>query len=296
MPDDLEPLLYWCHERESIRARKLDGMAAPWTTDPILATYRFCNLHRRNDRVSAWLLKNVLIEKNIKYDLRSFLMFAAWCRWVNWPPTIKAVLDAGLYPKKRIDWKKIGKLVDQLGKSGKVWTGAYMIRAPKKGQKKGRFVAETVVGKNFKAMLPKIVALLAEDTKSYQEIWAVLQTIDGYGSFMAGQIAGDLTYTPLLRTAIDLQSWAPMGPGSIRGFNRIIGNSRINQKPSEELWSQKLIEWRAAIIERLGPEYEDLTTLDVQNSLCEISKYLAVKTNTGRMRARYRTHSEFYTL
>lgn len=294
MPDEnLDKLLYWCEQRECMRLAKLVGSPPPYVDDPILSKYRFCNLHRRDDRVSKWLIANVLTEDNIDYDLKSFLMFSAWCRWVNWPPTIKAVMEAGFYPKKRIDWKRLGKFVDDLGKKGKVWTGAYMIRAPKKaGAKKGKYVSEVVVGTNFKAMLPAIIGLLAGDGEqpSYQDVWRKLQEIDGYGSFMSGQIAGDWTYTGLLNQAADLQSFAPMGPGSVRGFNRVMGFTPIGKRPSQALWEQKLIEWRAAIIERLGDGYSDLTALDVQNALCECDKYLRVLSGEGRPRAYYVSH------
>lgn len=294
----IEDLIYWCREREEIRKRKLAGRPAPWTDDPILTRYRFCNVHRRDDRVSTWLRENVLTEQNIEYNLRSFLMFSALARWLNWPPTIKAIMDAGLYPRKRVDWVKIGKLIDTLGKKQKVWTGAYMIRAPKKaGMKKGKFVSEVVVGKNFGAMVPRLIKglqQLTEPAPTYQGTWVTLQEIDGYGSFMAGQIAGDWTYTSLLGRAPDLNTFAPMGPGSVRGFNRMMGNEKINKRPPEDLWLQKLGEWRAQVIEALGPEYADLTALDIQNTLCETDKLLRVRNEEGRPRANYRTHAEEY--
>src|SRR6266567_8711286 len=103
------------YEREQIRLRKAVGQSPPWTDDPILNTYRFCNIRRRHDRVSQWLIKNVLLEYLIKEDLQMFLEFSAFCRWVNWPPTIKAIIDdAKLYDlsKKKLDWKSIGNFVD----------------------------------------------------------------------------------------------------------------------------------------------------------------------------------------
>jgi hypothetical protein len=293
MSENLEPLLYWVHERESIRLKRVAGLSEPWTVDEILAKYRFCNVRRCDDRVSSWLIANVLTSANMKKaGLSNFLMFSAWCRWVNWPPTIKAVMAAGLFPCRVIDWKKIGQLTDQIARKEKAWTGAYMIRAPKKkGAKKGKFVAEVVVGKNLKAVLPKLLSLLKRNDRTYRAVWELLQTVDGYGSFMAGQIAGDWTYTTLLNCASDLKTFAPMGPGSIRGFNRIMGIKPIAKKPSEELWLAKLQEWRAAVIERLGGGvYESLTALDVQNCLCEGDKWLRVKNEEGRPRANYKPH------
>ena len=54
--------LYWYFacERQNIFWKKLNGEEAPWTDDEILKTYKFCNSYRVNDRVSQYLLKNVV--------------------------------------------------------------------------------------------------------------------------------------------------------------------------------------------------------------------------------------------
>jgi hypothetical protein len=295
MPDNLKPLLYWVKERESIRKRREAGRPAPWTKDPILATYRFCNIKRQDDRVSRWLRTNVLTPGNLEeWGLERFLMFSAWCRWCNWPPTVDAVLSARVFHP--INWKQVGQITDRIAQTEKAWTGAYMIRAPKKkGAKKGKYVAEVVVGKNLKAVLPELVRYFTEvppTDRSYKAVHAILRRADGYGSFMAGQIAGDWTYTPLLNQAFDLKTWAPMGPGSVRGFNRIMQNpGKLSKRPPEALWLEKLVNWRAAIVKKLGPEYEDLTAMDTQNICCEVDKHLRVKNGEGRPRARYQPHT-----
>lgn len=295
MPENIKPLLYFVKEREAIRIKKEAGQEPPpYTSDPILATFRFCNVHRRNDKVSQWILNNALTRGNrINYPLENFLMFAALCRWINWPPTIKAIMDAGLYPQKTVDWKKIGRLLDKRGETEKVWTGAYMIRAPgEKGAKKGSFVATEVIGKHYKRAIPGIVIQITEGA-TFQGVWKAIREAQNFGSFMAGQVAGDLTYTSLLRRAPDINVWAPMGPGSIRGFNRLMGvtdKKQLSRRPSEELWLEKLAKWRAAIIKQMGPAYQDLTAMDVQNCLCETDKYLRFERGEGRPRAKYVHH------
>ena len=54
--------LYWYFacERQNIFIKKLNGEPAPWTNDKILQEYKFCNSYRVNDRVSQYLLKNVI--------------------------------------------------------------------------------------------------------------------------------------------------------------------------------------------------------------------------------------------
>ena len=54
--------LYWYFacERQNIFLKKKNGEPAPWTKDEILQEFKFCNSYRVNDRVSQYLLKNVI--------------------------------------------------------------------------------------------------------------------------------------------------------------------------------------------------------------------------------------------
>ena len=39
-------------EGERIRYRRMAGEPYPWTTDPVLREWRFCNVHREHDRTT----------------------------------------------------------------------------------------------------------------------------------------------------------------------------------------------------------------------------------------------------
>src|SRR2546430_9607468 len=53
---------YWrfAAERQAIFFRRLAGLPAPWTSDPILARYKFTNVYRASDRVSQYLIRHVI--------------------------------------------------------------------------------------------------------------------------------------------------------------------------------------------------------------------------------------------
>src|SRR5205823_6316211 len=55
---------YWrfAAARQEIFMRRLAGANPPWTDDPILRTYRFTNPYRASDRVSQYLIRNVIYE------------------------------------------------------------------------------------------------------------------------------------------------------------------------------------------------------------------------------------------
>jgi alpha-glutamyl/putrescinyl thymine pyrophosphorylase clade 1 len=55
---------YWkfaCKRRE-IELKRLAGDPPPWADDPVLAKHRFTNVYRASDRVSQYLIKNVIYE------------------------------------------------------------------------------------------------------------------------------------------------------------------------------------------------------------------------------------------
>src|SRR5262245_39207311 len=54
----IKKLCYWISEREAVRQRKEAGNSKPWTADPLLQGFRWCNVRRMDDRVSKWLEDN----------------------------------------------------------------------------------------------------------------------------------------------------------------------------------------------------------------------------------------------
>lgn len=289
----MNPLTVWVYERDAIRKKREWGQPPPWTNDEILATYRFTNVRRRHDRVSRWLRNNVLLESNVKLGT-SFITFSAFCRWCNWPPTIAEIQHYGLWPRKRIDWIKIAAVLEQrAARREKVWTGAYMIKAAVewRGKPKPQFVVREVIRNGVQPIAQKLreVALRKQSRRA---VWELLVSRKYWGGFMAGQVVDDWGWTSLLFNAKDTYTWAPQGPGSLRGFNRMLGLP-LSTRHDEVAWCNQLVRWREEIIVDLGPEFRDLTLMDVQNALCELDKYLRAKNGEGRPRSMYRTETAY---
>lgn len=53
--------LYWtfASRRQAAFEARLAGRSRPWTTDPILQVYKFCNVFRASDRVSQYMIRDV---------------------------------------------------------------------------------------------------------------------------------------------------------------------------------------------------------------------------------------------
>ena len=50
--------LQWITEREAIRLRRIAGNPPPWTDDPILREWSFCNVCREADHTTEWIAQH----------------------------------------------------------------------------------------------------------------------------------------------------------------------------------------------------------------------------------------------
>lgn len=281
---NLTGLLDFAHERESIRLRKEEGVLPQqeWTRDDILRSYRFCNIHREDDRVTRWVAQNWRMPNEGAPDLW-FAMVVA--RFINWPPTLRAIG----YP---VPWRP-ARFLERMSKvKGKAYTGAYMVRADPEspGEAKCFYQARVV----FTPMWEARERLRPKKGDSLNSYHMLLGQFHGLGSFMAAQVVADLKYSRPLRQADDWWTFAASGPGSRRGLNRVLGLSK------DSPWTED--NWRLCLA-RLRDEFnrewtrggaDPLHAQDLQNTLCEFDKYMRVRLGEGRPRATYRTHEGLY--
>lgn len=286
--DKLKKFVYWINERESIRLSKTIGRPAPWTEDQFLQQYRFCNVHRVDDRVSQWLLKNVYEP----YRAHELLWFMAACaRWVNWPPAIQELMDQGAWPTMWFDADRFGAVIDErVARGDKAWTGAYMIHSlshPDIG--KGTWIA----AKALQPLYDRRIEFSHFFKQERRTVEAGVGKIAGsfnHGTFMAGQIVADWTYTKLMQSAPDLYTWAPIGPGSKRGMNRLHDRA-LEGSLSQEQFTDELQELMSLVVDmtKIGIS---MTAHDFQNCLCEFDKYLRLEQG-GQVRSKYQPETRF---
>ncbi len=266
---ELATLRYWITERETIRQAKDGGLAKPWTADPLLRNFRWCNVRRMDDRVSRELFERWYPRRATSGGLD--LTRALFARLINWPDALDEV--AGSIDAARV------VLLARAARGDKVFTGAYVVPG--------------VPGKNKVDSICDLIDLIASLAPtvmrpSMRGTWAELMKFDGMGSFLAGQVVADLAHLPDGREWPDADTWAPLGPGSARGINRLRGipkGKAVSQADFERLLAE--------LIEVLRPQiatiWQDrrLQAMDIQNCLCEFDKYRRLQLQEGKVRARY---------
>lgn len=289
MPEEaphLHHVLYWTWERECMRIAKENGYTGPLTNDSILATYRFCNIRRRDDRVSKWIIENMLIPATYDDDYDIWFI-AAIARYINWPPTLAKLLKEGAIPGhvEDFDVDLFSHVVDNI--TGKAWTGAFMVYP---GKKEKNIPKGLSVGRYILLPLQERAAIIREAITIKNSVEALVDSMkDSYGwsTFSAGQVAADLSY---VKDFNDVNTWAPMGPGSRRGLNRLLGRP-LGTDWTQDEFNERLIEVRGAI--RIELEIDDLTLHDVQNVFCEIDKYWRALYGQGAPRNKYVPETSF---
>lgn len=317
-----EPLWRWVDERHVVFLRKclLEGVEAPrWadplglalltsrtdprrppsyealTKDPVLRTYRFCNVFRELDRVTVWVRENIR-EPYADHPHLWFMLCVA--RYINWPPTLQCLIQSpDAWPTDaRFSLERLTWVLDDLMATGnKVYTGAYMIRAesnpnaPWYSWTKQRYVAEVVLGRLWEDRdLWRRYLENRYPAPDLQTTWAKFQDprYIGWGPFMAYEVVTDLRHTRYLERADDVFSWANAGPGALRGLNRLRGrelSTPLAQREANDLMRELLAQSREAT----GRHVPDMEMRDVEHSLCEVDKYLRAAGGEGRPRSRY---------
>jgi hypothetical protein len=277
-----EPLFYWIKERERVRISKDAVHAYPWTDDPIIGYYRFCNVRREDDRGTVWIRENI----RERFDCHPMLwLMLCIGRQINWPDTLSELIGCnGAWPSDDgFKPSNITYVLNQRKARGeKVYTGAYMISAPStKGADKQSYIAETVIGALWSRR--DVFARHFSGSATLQRTHELIARSNGWGQFMAYQAVVDMRFTHLLRIATDLESWAAAGPGTLRGLNRIHGRA-VDAALSQ---GQALNEMRAIyrVVQQETGVVMDFS--DVPNILCETDKYLRVKNGEGKPRALY---------
>jgi hypothetical protein len=277
MRADYAPLWHWVKEREQIRIRRELGGAPPWTDDPTLSTYRFCNVRREDDRGTVWIRKHIR-EPYVDHPYLWLMLCIA--RLINWPDTLAHLIATGAWPgTDNIDFLRVmtRELNAWQTRGEQVYSGAYMVPAPAtRGADKHAFIVETVIGGLWERRLMFSRWELATLQQTHERI----TRSKGWGTFLAYQAVVDMRFTSLLRNADDVRTWAAAGPGTIKGLNRVYGRA-IDAPLRQE---QALSEMRAIYRIAEAETGVSMDFSDVPNILCETDKYLRIKLGQGSVR------------
>ena len=267
--DPVNRLFAFMKERHAVNVRRTLNQEPPWSNDPILRDYRFCNVYRNLDRVTMWIHSNWCEPHKGDPDLW-FAMCVA--RLLNLPASMETVG----YP---VPWDPVKfnrKLKRRRDAGNKCFNAAYIVSTNGISTDKLDYITAEVLDplwRNRKTLRPRE----GDTLMSWQ---LQLMMYNGMGNFISAQVVADIKYfDPHLLHAKDHASFAAPGPGSIRGLAVIEGHS-VKQADEFRLALARLHEKIAPMVKAAGMPFVDRQ--DLQNCLCEYSKYMR-SINTGQM-------------
>ena len=255
-------------ERHSIYERRAEGQPYPWTEDPILNEYSFCNVYRELDRVTIWIRENWR-EPYADHPNLPFAM--AMARQINWPDTLEEIGFPEHWNPERIKAIMQGRL----NRKEKVYTGAYMLTGTLGGTKVEQTIDKILTP--LYEMPPRII------NNSLEETWKRYLPYPGFSGFMAYEVVTDLRHTKHLENAEDIMTWANPGPGAKRGLNRIHGRPLNHTQPRRHFINEMK---ELLYLCNMAPL--PLEMRDIEHCLCEFDKYERVRLGQGKPRAKYK--------
>ena len=266
--------LYWYFacERQNIFFKKMNGESAPWTDDKILQEYKFCNSYRVNDRVSQYLLKNVIYNGK-KYSSSDMLFRILLFKLFNKESTWELLIDNfGDVTLDSFSFDKYSKVLEKAISSGvKIYNDAYISCATKAfgyDRKHDNHLALLDRMFNVDRIQDKIVCC-----RTMKEGFDIIKSYPLIGNFMAYQLVTDINYSDVVDWRED--EFTVAGPGSLRGIKKCFVD---RGGMSNEDIIRYMFEHQDKEFKRLGLDFKrignrPLQLIDCQNVFCELDKY-----------------------
>ena len=285
--------LYWYFacERQNIFWKKINGDPAPWTHDKILQEYKFCNSYRVNDRVSQYLLKNVIYNGN-KYNYEDMLfriiLFKLFNKESTWELLSKNFGDILL---KNFNTKKYSIVLENAISNGtKIYNDAYISCANKAfgyDRKHDNHLALLDKMFNIDKMQDKIIKC-----NTMQDAFNIIKGYPLIGNFMAYQLVTDINYSAFVNWKEN--EFTVAGPGSLRGIKKcfIDKGTMTNEDIIKYMYMHQDEEFKRLNLnfKRIGNR--PLQLIDCQNIFCELDKYCRqalpdLKSNRTKIKKHY---------
>lgn len=268
---------YFIQERMNIFWNKYDRIE-PLTNDNILKGHKFTNVYRAADRVSQFLIKEVVYNNSdFKEEdvLLRIIVFKIFNKIETWEYLEKRL---GTISLSNFKLKDINKVLLELKSSQPIFNNAYMMTGTHTLYNHLTYKHEKWLEMIEKEMIGKKVFKKVIHAKSLEEVYNLLRECSFIGDFLAYQYTVDFNYSPVVNFSED--SFVKAGIGSIRGIKKCFEPLGKNSYEDAIRFTKENFE---KYQKKFGfTEFRNLfgrnpTLIDIQNCFCETDKYLRAK-------------------
>lgn len=266
---------YWqfAAERHCLYMARISGQPPPWTPDRILREYRFTNVFRAADRVSQYLLREVIYREGAPTSAEDMvfriLLFKLFNKVATWQ---RLERDLGEITWTEYDFDRYARVLDNAARIGPIYAAAYVMPPPRLGESRKHLNHLRLLELMMRDGLPHAVA----GSASLEGLYDHLASFPSLGRFLAFQFAVDLNYSPLADGHEN--EFVVAGPGARDGIRKCFGRAANG---IEQEIIRYMVDSQAVHFERLGLEFgglfgRSLHLIDCQNLFCEVDKYSRV--------------------
>jgi hypothetical protein len=267
---------YWrfASERQEIFFRRAENAPPPWTANQILTDYKFTNAFRASDRVSQYLIRNVIYKGSQEPDelLFRILLFKLFNKIETWELLRETFEDLTYSTFTFADYDRV--LSKAMGSGITIYSAAYIMPSGK-----------TSFGNNLKHRNHlRLIELIMNDeawrvigdAESMKDGFHILRSYPTIGDFLAYQLITDMNYSSL--TDFSEMEFVMAGPGAVDGISKCF-QDRNGLSNEEIIWlvaEHQNGEFLSRGIDFRSLWGRQLQLIDCQNIFCEISKYSRV--------------------
>lgn len=271
--------VYWrfAVERQNIFFNRLLRKEAPWTKDPIMGKYKFTNTYRALDRVSQFLIANIINPdggRSLSNEDRLFriILYKIFNRIGTWQLLEQAL---GELSWSRYSFEEYDKVLGSVFHGGvPIYSAAYIMASGKKV-----FGLERKHQNHLKLiehMMKNDITARVISSRSMAELYEVLKSYPLLGPFLAYQYATDINYSGL--TDFSEEDFVVAGPGARDGIAKCFSD---RAPYSDEDIIRAMMENQEAEFRRLELDFKSLfgrplQLIDCQNLFCEVGKYARI--------------------
>lgn len=264
---------YWylAAERQKIFFKRIAGDKPPYSSDPILQEFKFANAYRASDRVSQFLIKEVIYSHNFSprdtvFRTIFFRLFNKIETWERIEHKLRDSIAAGNF-----DVNIYSDIIkDIILSNSPIYGNAFILCANKAFGFNKKYM-------NHLALLEKIekesILEKIQHSQSLKEIYEILIKLPLIGEFMAYQLAVDINYSDIFKFSEN--SFTKAGPGAKRGIKKVFTDKG---GMSDEEIIIRMVEIQDVEFSRLNLDFKDLWgrklhAIDCQGLFCETDKY-----------------------
>ncbi len=268
---------YWkfAVERQNIFFKRLTNPREyPWTSDFVLNNYKFTNAYRVADRVSQYLISEV-IQKGSQDKTEVFfriILFKLFNKIWTWEYLQK---NLGKISFSSFDFRTISNLLKKARSNGMpIYSNAY-IMASGKSSFNHDFKHENHL-RLLERMMADNLATLLRECNTMQEGYETLLSYPTIGTFLAYQYVTDINYSEI--TNFSEMEFVKAGPGAKDGINKCFDD--LGDYTNEDI-IRMVCDKQEEEFNRLELNFKSLwgrrlQLIDCQNLFCEVDKYSRV--------------------